>query len=97
MLKKGGTTYKMCCNSYTIHPQFGCKYPQIKTESLHLKHILIVSFQLHCGGVQSQNNENCVSVINLYGPNCITNHQWYVKGQINYSLILQILFSSVSY
>ena len=31
-------------------------------ESLHLKHILIVSFQIHCGGVQSQNDENCVNV-----------------------------------
>ena len=37
-------------------------YPQIKAESLHLKHILIVSFQIHCGGVQSQNDENCVNV-----------------------------------
>ena len=25
-------------------------------------HILIVSFQIHCGGVQSQNYENCVNV-----------------------------------
>ena len=29
---------------------------------LHLKHILIVSFQVHCSGVQSQNDENCVNV-----------------------------------
>ena len=37
-------------------------YPQIKAESLHLKHIFIVSFQVHCGGLQSQNDENCVKV-----------------------------------
>ena len=30
---------------------FGCKYPQIKAESLQLKHILFVSFQIHCSGV----------------------------------------------
>ena len=41
---------------------FGCKYPQIKAQSLHLKHILIVSFQIHCGDVQSWNTENCVTV-----------------------------------
>ena len=41
---------------------FGCKYPQIKAQSLHLKHILIVSFQIHCGVVQSWNTENCVNV-----------------------------------
>ena len=46
----------MCCNSYTIN-QFGCK-----AERLHLKHILMVSFQVHCGGVQCRNGENCVSV-----------------------------------
>ena len=34
----------------------------IKAESLHLKHIMIVSFQGQCGGVQSQNAENCVNV-----------------------------------
>ena len=44
----------MCFNSL--------KYPQIKAESLHLKHILSVLFQVHCGGVQSQNGENCVNV-----------------------------------
>ena len=27
-----------------------------------LKHIFIASFQLHCGGVQSQNDSNCVNV-----------------------------------
>ena len=54
-LKKRETMYKMCCNSYTMHPQ-------IKAESLHLKHIMIVSFQGQCGGVQSQNAENCVNV-----------------------------------
>ena len=30
---------------------FVCKYPQIKAESLQLKHILFVSFQIHYGGV----------------------------------------------
>ncbi len=30
---------------------FGCKYPQIKPDSLQLKHILFVSFEIHCGGV----------------------------------------------
>ena len=30
-----------------------------------------VSFQIHCGGVQSQNGENCVSVLLIHGPNCI--------------------------
>ncbi len=34
---------------------FGCKYPQIKADSLqflqYLKHILFVSFEIHCGGV----------------------------------------------
>ncbi len=29
----------------------GCKYPQIKADSLQLKHILFVSFEIHCGGV----------------------------------------------
>ncbi len=29
---------------------FGCKY-QIKADSLQLKHILFVSFEIHCGGV----------------------------------------------
>ena len=32
---------------------FGCKYPQIKAESLQLKHILFVSFQIHCDGFKS--------------------------------------------
>ena len=35
---------------------------QIKDESLFVKHILIVSFQIHCGGVQRQNYANCVTV-----------------------------------
>ena len=41
---------------------FGCKYPQIKAESLHIKYMLFVSFQIHCGGVKSQKDENCVDV-----------------------------------
>ena len=36
---------------YAPFTWFGCKYPQIKAESLHMKHILFVSFQIHCGGV----------------------------------------------
>ena len=28
----------------TPFPWFGCKYRQIKAESLHMKHILVVSF-----------------------------------------------------
>ena len=40
--QKGETTYKMCCNSYTVHPI--CKYPQ-KAKRLHLKHILSVYFK----------------------------------------------------
>ena len=48
----------------TIAPftHFGCKYPQIKAESLHLKRILIVLFQVQCGGVQSQHDEICVNM-----------------------------------
>ncbi len=30
---------------------FGCKYPQIKADSLQLKHILLISFEIHCGDV----------------------------------------------
>ncbi len=30
---------------------FGCKYPQIKADSLQLKHVVFVSFEIHCGGV----------------------------------------------
>ena len=51
--------------NYAVHQI--CQYPQIKAESLHLKHILVVSFQIRCGGVQSQNDENCY---NVPGPNC---------------------------
>ena len=40
---KKGTTYKMCRN-----------YPEIKAESLHLKHIMIVKFQVHRDGISSQ-------------------------------------------
>ncbi len=34
-----------------IPTPFTCKYPQIKADSLQLKHILFVSFEIHCGGV----------------------------------------------
>ena len=40
---------------------FGCKYPQIKAESLHIKHILFVSFQMRW--------ELC-RCPNIYGPDC---------------------------
>ena len=50
----------------TLFTRFGCKYPQIKAERLHLKPILSVLFQVHCGGVQSQNDENSPSI---YRPN----------------------------
>ena len=36
---------------------------QIQAESLHIKHILFVSFQIHCGGVLCR----CP---NIYGPDC---------------------------
>jgi len=39
----------------------GGKDPHIKADGL-LKHIWIVSFKIHCGGVQSQNDEDCVNV-----------------------------------
>lgn len=28
-----------------------------------LKHILFFSYQIHCGGIMSKNNENCVTVL----------------------------------
>ncbi len=34
-----------------ILSHYFCKYPQIKADSLQLKHILFVSFEIHCGGV----------------------------------------------
>ena len=37
-------------------------WPHLTLTFCHLKHILSVSFQVHCGGVQSQNDENCVNV-----------------------------------
>ena len=42
--------------------QFCCKYPQIKAGILHFNCISSVSFQIHCGTVQGQNYENCVTV-----------------------------------
>ena len=36
-----------------------------------LKNILIVAFQVHCGSILSQNDENCVNVPNTYAPNSI--------------------------
>lgn len=37
-----------------------CPIHRIKTEYLHFSHISIVSF--HCGGLQRQNDQNCVAV-----------------------------------
>ena len=34
---------------------------KLKGERLHLKHITMVSFQVHCGGVQRQDDEKCVN------------------------------------
>ena len=55
-LKKGRP-----CRKYVVIPelftQLGCKYPQIEADSV------AVSVQVHCGGVQSQNGENGVSVL----------------------------------
>ena len=33
--KERETTTQMCYKSYILFTQFGCKYPQIKAESLH--------------------------------------------------------------
>ena len=62
----------MCCIvTPTPFTLFGCKYPQIKAESLHLKHIMSVLLQVHFGGVQRQKDENCVNVP-IYGLNFIS-------------------------
>lgn len=34
----------------------------IKADSLHFDHILMISFQIQCGGIQKQNYDNCVNV-----------------------------------
>ena len=34
----------------------------LQSESLHFDHMLILSLQIHCGGVQRQNFQNCVTV-----------------------------------
>ncbi len=47
---------------------FGCKYPQIKADSLQLKHILFVSFPLWwC--IEPKMLELC-RCPNIYGPDC---------------------------
>ena len=73
---------------------FGCKYPQIKAESLHLTHISIASFQIHCGGVQSQNDENCVNVqifMDLTVLRNFLNFHFFVYGTA--STLFQLLYS----
>ena len=47
----------MCCNSYTFHLILDVNTLKL---SWHVKHILVVSFQVCCG-VQGQ-NDNCVNV-----------------------------------
>lgn len=48
---------------WTPFPWWGCEYVEMNAERLQSKHILIlmVLFQLHCGGAQSQNAENCIN------------------------------------
>lgn len=41
---------------------FGLESPRVEAESLHSKHLLTGSIQIYCGGVQSPNAENCVTV-----------------------------------
>ena len=68
----------MGCNSYIVY-RFGCKY-QIKAESLQSANLDCL--KVCCGGVQSQNDENDVSVpIYVYGPNCMyAVFSWRRKG-----------------
>ena len=78
-LKKGGSHIK-CVVIPTAFTRFGCKYSQIKAESLHLKHIMIVLFQLHCGGVQNQKAEKCISVQVVMDLTVSTWRRRYSKG-----------------
>ncbi len=55
-----GGTYANCCNSYTSW--FDVNYPQIKADSLQLKHILFVSFESIVVVYRAKNVENCVDV-----------------------------------
>ena len=55
--------------SHIFGPSKICKYPQMKAESLHLEHILIVSFQVHCGGEESQNDEHLI-IMDLHMLTC---------------------------
>ena len=49
--------------------------------------MLIVSFKIHCGGVQSQNDENCVNVQIFFDPT--------VDGQIGHiHFLMQLCFET---
>ncbi len=55
----------LCTKMFAVLKRFiryFCSTPWIKAESLHFNCISIVSFQIHCDGIQSQNYENCVTV-----------------------------------
>ena len=45
-----------------------CLTPLIKNGSLHFSGILVVTFQIHCGGIPSQNYENRQCPV-ISGPN----------------------------
>lgn len=42
--------------------QYFCQTPRIKAESPHFNRISVASFQIHCGHVRRQKNENCFPV-----------------------------------
>ena len=71
IFQKGGLHMK-CVVMPTPFSQLGCKYPQIKAESLQLKHIMIVTFQVHCGGVQRQNDSQIWSHLTPKNTNMAT-------------------------
>ncbi len=48
---------------------FGCKYPQIKADSLQLKHILFVSLNPLWWCIEPKMLELC-RCPNIYGPDC---------------------------
>lgn len=43
-------------------PNVGVPFPQIQDERLQFKHILLISFKIHSGGVSRQGDGNGVSV-----------------------------------
>lgn len=48
----------------------GKKSLELNAESLHFTCISVASFHIHCGGVQGQKRENCVTVLNSFGGDC---------------------------